>query len=92
MGLFLWLIILLAIAWGLADFQLQSRIEQEPPPAPTAKPVPVELPKEVVAPPVTEELRTNPSPAAPDTTPDSERSVTVQDATPARAVAGRDEE
>lgn len=32
MGLFLWLIILLAIAWGVADFQLQSRIEAEPPP------------------------------------------------------------
>ncbi len=98
MALFLWLIILLAIAWGLADFQLQSRIEQEPPPAPLAKPVPVpvpvpvELPKEVVAPPVTEELRTTPSPSAADTTPNSERSITVQDAAPTRAVAGRDEE
>jgi hypothetical protein len=92
MALFLWLIILLAIAWGLADYQLQSRIDREPPPAPIVKPVPVEFPKEVVAPPVTEELRTNPPPAVSDTTPGSERSVAVQDAAPARAVAGRDEE
>ena len=37
MGLFLWLLVLLAIAWGLADYQLQSRIEA-PPPAVVSKP------------------------------------------------------
>lgn len=36
MALFLLLIILLAIAWGVADFQLQSRIER-PPPSPVPK-------------------------------------------------------
>jgi hypothetical protein len=39
MGLFLWLLVLLAIAWGLADYQLQSRIEAPPPPT-VSKPVP----------------------------------------------------
>lgn len=29
MGLLLWLIILLGIAWGLADFQLRARIEDD---------------------------------------------------------------
>lgn len=55
MALFLWLIILLAIAWGLADFQLQSRIEAPPPAAvpksasASAPPTPLD-----VAPPVVE--------------------------------------
>jgi hypothetical protein len=44
MGLFLWLIILLAIAWGVADFQLQSRVEAEPQPAAMTRPVTAALP------------------------------------------------
>lgn len=39
MGLFLWLLVLLAVAWGLADYQLNSRIEAPPPPT-VSKPLP----------------------------------------------------
>ena len=39
MGLFLWLLVLLAVAWGLADYQLNSRIEVPPPPT-VSKPLP----------------------------------------------------
>lgn len=43
MGLFVWLIVLLSIAWGLADFMLDTARQKAPPPAPirpaqTAKP------------------------------------------------------
>ncbi len=41
MGLFLWLLVLLAIAWGLADYQLNSRIEV-PPPATVSKALPAQ--------------------------------------------------
>lgn len=40
MALFLLLIILLAIAWGVADYQLQSRVERAPPPLPVPKSAP----------------------------------------------------
>ena len=40
MALFLLLIILLAIAWGVADFQLQGSIERAPPPVPVPKAAP----------------------------------------------------
>jgi hypothetical protein len=39
MGLFLWLLVLLAVAWGLAEYQLNSRIEVPPPPT-VSKPLP----------------------------------------------------
>lgn len=44
MGLFVWLIVLLSIAWGLADFMLDTARQKAPPPAPirpqqTAKPL-----------------------------------------------------
>ncbi|OHC70421.1 MAG: hypothetical protein A3H93_13645 [Rhodocyclales bacterium RIFCSPLOWO2_02_FULL_63_24] len=40
MGLFLWLIILLGIAWSLADFQLRARIEDDIPPPTATRPAP----------------------------------------------------
>jgi len=51
-ALFLLLIILLAIAWGVADFQLQSRIERAPPPVPVPKSAPAASPNAEVVPPV----------------------------------------
>jgi len=41
MALFLLLVILLAIAWGLADYQLQQRIERPQPHLPASKTAPV---------------------------------------------------
>lgn len=51
MALFLLLIILLAIAWGLADYQLQQRIERPQPRVPTSKTAPVAAPAAPATPP-----------------------------------------
>jgi len=74
MALFLLLIILLAVAWGLADYQLQSRIEQAPPPAPVTRPAPVVPPQTNVAPPAQETT------ASAGNTSETDRSTTAQDA------------
>ncbi|MCX7167241.1 MAG: hypothetical protein NTV11_13330 [Rhodocyclales bacterium] len=75
MGLLVWLILLLAIAWGVADFQLQSRIEREPPPVPVTKRVPVIPTKTNVAPPVEEVPGGNPPTGSVEQAPNSERSA-----------------
>jgi hypothetical protein len=67
MGLFLWLLVLLAVAWGLADYQLNSRIEAPPPPT-VSKPLPAKPLPPVVDPPAadaTSDPATDDKPAAP---------------------------
>jgi hypothetical protein len=64
MALFLWLIILLSIAWGLADYQLQSRIEA-PPPAVAPKPPPAPPVPPVADAPVAEDTPAAPAPPDP---------------------------
>ncbi len=67
MGLFLWLLILLAVAWGLADYQLNSRIEAPPPP-PVSKPLPTKPVSPVADAPATDAISdpaTDDKPAAP---------------------------
>lgn len=83
MGLFLWLIILLAIAWGVADFQLQSRIENPPPPLPVPKVAPAALPPAEAAPPVVDVSAGDPPPGNAEPAPDAEHSVRAQDKRPA---------
>ena len=85
MALFLWLIILLSIAWGLADYQLQSRIEREPPPVPVTKPVPA-------APPIVAVPGSVPPAGSAAPAPDSERSVPEQDPPPLPPVTERAQE
>jgi len=60
--LFFMLIVLLAIAWGVADHQLQSRIEREPPPVPRS--VPAEPRNDEIA--VPAEIATDRNPPAAD--------------------------
>ena len=64
MGLLVWLIILLAIAWGVADFQLQGRIEPAPPPLPVPKSAPAAPLQADVAPPVENVPVIAPNPSA----------------------------
>ncbi|MCX7155387.1 MAG: hypothetical protein NTW45_02950 [Rhodocyclales bacterium] len=89
MGLFLWLIILLAIAWGVADFQLQSRIEGPPPPLPVPKIVPAAPAPAEAAPPVVGATAGDPPANNAEPVPDTERSVTAQDTRPAAPVPER---
>jgi len=90
MALFLWLIILLSIAWGLADFQLQSRIEREPPPVPVTRPaVP---PKADVAPAVDGAPGSVPPTDSTEPVPNAERSVPTQDTHPAPPMPERAQE
>jgi len=83
MALFLWLIILLAIAWGLANFQLQSRIEGPPPPLPMPKVASATLPPAEAAPPVVGVSVGDPPPGNAEPAPDVEHSVRAQDTRPA---------
>lgn len=89
MALFLLLIILLAIAWGLTDYQLQSRIDREPPPVAATKPVPVVPPKVNVAPPVEESPGSNPPAGSTEPAPVAERPVAAQDTPPAPTATER---
>lgn len=76
MGLLLWLIVLLAIAWGLADFQLRARIEDDVQQQTASRPAPVvaSRPEPNTAPDV--------SPPAPQNPP-SDTADTATDAAPA---------
>ncbi|MCX7150907.1 MAG: hypothetical protein NTY05_16180 [Rhodocyclales bacterium] len=81
MALFLLLIILLAIAWGVADFQLQSRIERAPPPLPVPKAAPAASPKAELVPPVETApvVAQNPPTGSAGATADSEPALPRQD-------------
>ena len=92
MALFLWLIILLSIAWGLADYQLQSRIEREPPPTPVTRPVPAVPPKVDVAPALDGAPGSVPPADSTEPVPDAERSTTVQGTPPAPPMPERAQE
>ncbi|MDP1611797.1 MAG: hypothetical protein Q8M11_12145 [Sulfuritalea sp.] len=89
MILFFMLIVLLAIAWGLADYQLQSHIDRQPPPVAVTKPVPVVPPKVDVAPPVEESSGSNPPASGAEPTPVSDRPVVVHDSPPTPAATER---
>jgi hypothetical protein len=89
MILFFMLIVLLALAWGLADYQLQSRIDRQPPPVAVTRPVPVVPPKVDVAPPVEESSGSNPPAGSAEPDPVSERPVAAQDTTPTPAATER---
>jgi hypothetical protein len=83
MVLLLFLIILLAIAWGVADFQLQSRIEGPPPALPVPKSAPAAPPPAEAAPPVVGASAGDPPPDNAEPTPDAKRAVAAQDTRPA---------
>lgn len=89
MALFLLLIILLAIAWGLADYQLQSRIDHETPPVAVTKSVPVVALKTDVAPLVEEASSNSPPAGSAEPTAVSDRPVVAQDAPPTPAATER---
>jgi len=74
MAMLLWLLVLLAMAWGLADFQLNSRIE--PPPLP-----PVVTPATP---------RDEPPQAAPEATPTPTPPAESAEAAQAPTLADRD--
>jgi hypothetical protein len=89
MILFFMLIVLLAIAWGLADHQLQSRIDHQPPPTAMTKPATVVPPRADVAPAAESSPGGNPPPRDTDAAPVVERPVAAQDAAPAPAAPER---
>ncbi|MDO8788044.1 MAG: hypothetical protein Q7J42_08235 [Sulfuritalea sp.] len=92
MALFLLLIVLLAIAWGVADFQLQSRIERAPPPLPVPKAAPATSPNVELVPPLETApvIAQNPAAERAEPAPDSEPAVAVQNTPPAPEVTTED--
>jgi len=89
MILFFLLLVLLAIAWGLADYQLQSRIEREPPPVSATKSVVVVAPKAEVAPPAEDASGNNPPAGSAEPAPVAGSPVAAQDVPPVPAATER---